>query len=67
MSRYLTVEEISRLWSRPPGTVRRLASVDKWQRTEDHKRPVLYLITDVEKSMDRQRGRKRRNLTNGAE
>lgn len=53
MSRYLTVREIAKLWRRPAGTVRRLASLDKWRRTEDRKRPVLYLTADVEETMKR--------------
>lgn len=52
-SRYLSAKEISEAWTKPVASVRRLASVDKWRRTEDGKRPVLYHVRDVEKTMKR--------------
>lgn len=54
MSRYLTVRQISQLWPKPEGTVRWLAHRDKWRRSTDKRRPVLYLTTDVENTMDTQ-------------
>lgn len=53
MARYYTAKEIAELWDRPLGTVRRLASEDRWERTEDGKRPVMYYAQDVEKTMNR--------------
>lgn len=52
-SRYLSAREIADAWHRPIGTVRRLASTEKWARTADRRRPVLYRVLDVEKTMDR--------------
>lgn len=53
MIAYLTAAEIALLYARPPGTIRRLASNDRWRRTTDGKRPVLYLADDVETTMRR--------------
>lgn len=53
MSRYLSAAEIAELWHRPVGTIRRLASTDRWRRTTDDRRPVLFDVDDVERTMDR--------------
>lgn len=53
MIRYLTVAEVKMLYGRPNGTIRRLASIDHWRRSDDHRRPVLYNATDVERTMKR--------------
>lgn len=50
-SSYLTLVEIAMLYRRPESTLRRLASTDHWERTEDGRKPVLYLATDVAKTM----------------
>lgn len=53
VSRYLTITEIATAWRVPVGTVRWLAHRDGWARSADGRRPVLYLIADVEKTMER--------------
>lgn len=53
MIRYLTVAEISALWHRPQGTIRRLAHTDQWTRSTDRQKPVLYRASDVEATMTR--------------
>lgn len=55
MSRYLTVAEVATLWHKPAGTVRWLAHRDRWSRSTDKRRPVLYSLSDVEETMDRER------------
>lgn len=52
-SRYLTAEEIARIWHRSIGSVYRWASVDCWQRTLDGRRPVMYRVRDVEETFGR--------------
>lgn len=54
--RYMTAVEIAEEWKLPLGTVWRLASVDEWRRSADGRKPVLYLIDDVEATMDRRSG-----------
>lgn len=51
MIRYLTAAEIAAVYRRPLGTVYRLASVHRWRRTSDQRRPVLYAAADVEMTM----------------
>lgn len=53
MARYYSAAELAMLLRRPVGTIRRLASVDKWRRTADDRRPVLYDMDDVEATMAR--------------
>lgn len=53
MVRYYSAAEIAMIWRRPIGTIRRLASVDKWRRTIDRRKPVLFDIDDVEATMAR--------------
>lgn len=49
---WLTADEIIRLYSRPAGTVYRLASQHGWRRCDD-KRPALYKASDVEETFAR--------------
>lgn len=49
--RYLTADEIAKRWSMPIGSVYRLASEQRWRRTEDGRRPVLYHASDVETTL----------------
>lgn len=58
-SRYLSLAEIAKIYEQPQSTLRRLASTDRWERTEDGRRPVLYLRTDVSATMARVRHRTR--------
>jgi hypothetical protein len=51
--RYLTLDEIAMLYGRPKGTIKRLAHTDQWRRSEDGRRPALYLAEDVEATMRR--------------
>lgn len=51
VSRYLTLAEIAVIFEMPAGTVRWLAHRDRWKRTEDGRRPVLYLRDDVKRTM----------------
>lgn len=51
--RYMTAVEISEHYHLAMGTVWRLASTDGWRRSDDHRRPVLYLIDDITTTMDR--------------
>lgn len=51
MIRYLTAREIADLIRRPVGTIYRWASVYGWRRSDDSRRPVLYLAEDVEKTL----------------
>ena len=53
MIRYVTAKEISDAYRRPIATVYRLASTDRWKRSGDGKRPVLYDVDDVERTMAR--------------
>lgn len=53
MIRYLTTEEIMLLYDRPRGTIKRLAHIDGWRRSQDGRRPKLYLAEDVEATMRR--------------
>lgn len=53
MIRYLSASEIATLYRRPKGTIKRLAHTDQWRRSEDGRRPVLYLADDVEATMRR--------------
>lgn len=45
--RYLSAAEIASQWQVALGSVYRLASQGRWERTEDGRRPVLYLAADV--------------------
>lgn len=47
MINYYTAAEIALMYRRPLGTVYRLATHRHWRRIDD-RRPVLYLIEDVE-------------------
>lgn len=47
MIRYYTAAEIALAYRRPLGTVYRLAAHRNWRRIDD-RRPVLYLVEDVE-------------------
>lgn len=58
MIRYYSAAEIALLWKRPRGTIKRLASTDRWRRTTDGRRPVLYRAEDVEATMKRITGRR---------
>ncbi len=51
MIRYLTLAEIAMLYETPNGTLRWLANRDRWERSTDQRRPVLYLAADVVKTM----------------
>lgn len=51
MKLYLTPVEIAAIIRRPIGTVYRLASRDKWRRSADGRRPVLYDADDVGKTI----------------
>lgn len=51
--RYLSAREISDQWKIPAGTVYWLASDRRWRRTQDGRRPVLYLLEDVRASLDK--------------
>lgn len=46
-ARYLTGAEIAAWLECPNGTVRWYAHRDRWERTEDGRRPVMYLREDV--------------------
>lgn len=46
-ARWLTVSEIRTLYSRPMGTIYRLASVNRWRKL-DNRKPALYRADDVE-------------------
>lgn len=59
-SRYISLAEIELIYEQPQSTLRRLASTDRWERTDDGRRPVLYLRTDVSATMARVRHRTRR-------
>jgi hypothetical protein len=52
VSGYLTLAEIAMLYEVPNGTLRWLAHRDRWERSGDQKRPVLYLSKDVRKTME---------------
>jgi hypothetical protein len=52
---YLTAAEIATYYRRPLGTIRRLASTDKWVRTHRKIRPVMYRAEDVDKTFARLR------------
>lgn len=58
---YLTLAEIEMIYEQPQSTLRRLASKDRWERTEDGRKPVLYLATDVAKTMLRVAKRRKDN------
>lgn len=45
--RFVTAAEIATDWAIPIGTVYALANTHRWRRTEDGRRPVLYLAADV--------------------
>lgn len=47
MIRYVTASEVAALYGRPLGTVYWLASVHRWRRAQDHRKPTLYLAEDV--------------------
>lgn len=47
VARALTVKEIAAFYEVPEGTVRWLANRDHWERTEDGRRPVMYLRANV--------------------
>lgn len=51
--RYVTAAETASTWRLPLGTVHRLASTEGWRRTDDDRRPVLYLAEDVDATMRR--------------
>lgn len=50
---YYSAAEAAMIYERPVGTIRRLASTDRWRRTGDKRRPVLYDADDVEATMKR--------------
>lgn len=50
--RYLTPAEIAEQWSMPLGSVYRHASLNRWRRSEDGRRPALYLEEDVRATLD---------------
>jgi len=51
--RYVTAAETASTWRLPLGTVHRLASTEGWRRSDDDRRPVLYLAEDVDATMRR--------------
>jgi len=51
--RYITAHEAARDWRLPLGTVHRLAHTEAWRRSDDGRRPVLYLAADVDATMKR--------------
>ena len=50
--RYLTPAEIAERWNMPLGSVYRHASLNRWRRSEDGRRPALYLEEDVRATLD---------------
>lgn len=56
MIRYYTANEIAGMYRKPLGTIWRLAATDHWRRSDDGKRPALYLADDVEATMARLAG-----------
>lgn len=58
---YLSLAEIEMIYEQPQSTLRRLASTDRWERTEDGRKPVLYLAANVAVTMARVRHRMRRH------
>jgi hypothetical protein len=48
---WLSARDITRRYGPPIGTVQRLAFEEKWRRTEDNRRPVLYQPDDVRETM----------------
>lgn len=53
MIRTFTAAEVSSVYRVPLGTVYRLASTEKWRRSDDGRWPVLYNGDDVEATMER--------------
>jgi hypothetical protein len=53
MIRTMTATEVAAAYRLPLGTVWRLASTDRWRRSEDGRRPVLYRAEDVGATMRR--------------
>lgn len=53
MIHYYSAREIETMCKRPIGTIQRWASRDRWRRTEDGRKPVLYLAEDVERTLGR--------------
>lgn len=51
--RYLSPAEIAAEWRMPIGSVYRHASQARWRRSEDGRRPALYLAEDVHATLDR--------------
>jgi hypothetical protein len=50
--RYLSPAEVAERWTMPLGSVYRLASEYRWRRTQDGRRPALYLAEDVRATLD---------------
>jgi len=50
--RYMTPGEIAEQWAMPLGSVYRHASTQRWRRSEDGRRPALYLAEDVRATLD---------------
>jgi hypothetical protein len=48
---WLSARDITRRYGPPIGTVQRLAFEEKWRRTDDNRRPVLYQPDDVRETM----------------
>lgn len=49
--RYVTAHETAATWRRPLATIYWYAHRDRWTRTEDGRKPVLYLASDVDATM----------------
>jgi hypothetical protein len=47
----MTANEVAAAYRVPTGTVYRLASVLRWRRTHDGRRPVLYNADDVDAAL----------------
>lgn len=50
--RYMSAAEVAEAYGKPIGTVYWYANRDKWRRTQDGRRPALYLAEDVRASLD---------------